>query len=97
MNGMARKTDGGVNEQSQEVLTKLDAIIRLLALQLTAQRGTVDAIRLLGRAGLDRNLIADVCQTTPNTVSVRLSEAKKNPKKSRPRVRRETGHGDREE
>jgi CRP-like cAMP-binding protein len=72
-------------EENQQVAEKLDALIRLVALQLVADKGTVEGIRLLGRAGLDRNLIAQVVGTTPGTVSVRLAEAKKSSaRKSRP-------------
>jgi hypothetical protein len=73
---------GGNNESA--VAEKLDVLIRLVALQLIADKGTVDGIRLLGRAGLDRNLIARVVGTTPGTVSVRLSEAKR-PKRRKAR------------
>jgi DNA-directed RNA polymerase specialized sigma24 family protein len=62
---------------SDPAATRLDAVIRLLAIQLTAGLNTVEAILLLDRAGLDRGVIAEVCQTTPNTVHARISEARR--------------------
>ena len=64
-------------KHSQSVLEKMDVITRLLAANLVGDKSQTDAIRQLGRMGLDRNLIADVTGAAPATVSVRLSEAKK--------------------
>lgn len=59
---------------------KMDALIRLTALQVLGERTGAEAIALLGRAGLDNDLIAEIVGTTPATVRGALS-----------RVRRRTG------
>lgn len=57
---------------------KLDQLITLTALQLTTPiEKKSDKILLLGQAGMDRNLIASICDTTPHSVSVTLSAARK--------------------
>lgn len=56
--------------------SKLDQMIRLAALQMTSGIKQTLAIELLASAGLDRRLIADLLNTTPNTVSVTLSTSK---------------------
>lgn len=58
---------------------KLDLIIRLLAMPLVAGRRKSEAIIILSQKGMDRNLIATICETTPHTVSVVLSGARKKP------------------
>jgi hypothetical protein len=62
---------------------KIDLLIRLLGARCVEGKTTTDAIRMLGRLGLDRPEIATICDTTPNTVSVRLSEARKKSQSSR--------------
>ena len=63
---------------------KMDVVARLLALQVCMQLRSGDKkeekkkqIEMLSASGLDRNAIAAVVGTTPGTVSVRQSEAKK--------------------
>jgi len=56
---------------------KLDQMLRLTALQVTAGLKQTLAIQLLAAAGFDRRLIAELLDTTPNTVSVTLSTSKK--------------------
>ena len=75
-------------EDLEQIARKLDAVVRLLALQMTDGLKTVEKIRLLGRAGLDRKLIADLAGTSPDAVSVRLAEFKR--QQSRPATRRPT-------
>jgi hypothetical protein len=60
----------------ERIESKLDQIIRLLALRVAGEVKQGEAILLLGAAGLDRNLIAGLLKTTPNTVSVTLSTSK---------------------
>jgi len=62
---------------------KIDVLIRLLGARCVEGKTTTDAIQMLGRLGLDRPEIATICDTTPNTVSVRLSEAKRKSQSSR--------------
>jgi len=65
---------------SDEILTqineKLEQLVRLTAANSVKGMKQADAIVVLGAAGLDRNLIAMLLGTTPNTVSVRLSQVK---------------------
>jgi predicted transcriptional regulator len=54
-------TDAEINE-------KLDALIRLTAIQLLGERTGAEAIALLARANLNNELIAELVGTTPATV-----------------------------
>lgn len=57
---------------------KLDTIIRILALSVTADCASLkDKAVLLSRVGLTPKDIASLCDTTPNTVSVALSGARR--------------------
>jgi len=60
----------------KEISQKLDQLVALVAASAVKGLKPTEAILLLGAARLDRNLIAQIVGTTPNTVSVRLSEAK---------------------
>ncbi len=61
--------------------TKLDTLIRLIALDVTGELKSVkERAILLNKAGLAPREIAILCDTTPNTVSVALSTAKKDAK-----------------
>ena len=61
----------------KEVERKLDILIRLVASTVGTGLSVGERAPMLQRAGLDRNSIAAVCNTTPASVSVRLTEAKK--------------------
>ena len=56
---------------------QLDSLIRLTALQLMGDRSGVEAIALLGRAGLANEVIAELVGTTPATVRAALSRARR--------------------
>lgn len=60
---------------------KIDTLIKLLAISVTPDTLSLSerAVRL-SRAGLAPKEIAEICQTTPNTVSVMLSKAKRGKK-----------------
>jgi DNA-binding CsgD family transcriptional regulator len=77
------------NEQDvlERIESKLDQILRIAALQMTAGLKQTAAIKGLAAAGFDRNLIAELLDTTPNTVSVTLSTLKRSKAKqsSKPR------------
>jgi DNA-binding CsgD family transcriptional regulator len=61
---------------------KFDSMIKLLAMLLTSEEQTVrEKAILLSRAGLSAKDIAALCDTTPNTISVALSNAKKEKKR----------------
>lgn len=71
-----------------ELSTKIDALIQVLA--ITTQKENVlkgktkaGQIKLLSDLGLPRTVIAWIVGTTPETVSVRLSEIKSKAKKSK--------------
>lgn len=59
-----------------EISKKLDSLMVLVAMFVIKGMKPNEAILTLNAAGLDRNVIAELVGTTPNTVSVRLSEAK---------------------
>ena len=68
-------------EQLAAIDNKLDQLIRLAAQYMSASCETKnECILLLGQAGLDRSMIAEICETSPNAVSVALSIAKKKAK-----------------
>jgi hypothetical protein len=56
--------------------SKLDQMLRLIALRTTGGLKQGPAIQLLAAAGFERKVIADLLNTTPNTVSVTLSTSK---------------------
>jgi hypothetical protein len=63
---------------------KLDKITRFLAYLVAAKHNNLqDRASTLNRFGLTRTEIACICDTTPNTISVRLTESKKRPKSKR--------------
>lgn len=72
---MARITSKDTHED--QVIKRLDGITRLLALHVTSGMKTVERINYLAKAGFDRVTIAEIAGTSPDAVSVRLSEAKR--------------------
>ena len=75
----------------ERIDTKLDTIIRLLASRSIEGKGKTEAILTLGALGLDMNLIAEIVGTTPGTVGVRLSEARKKSKSQGEKATEEAG------
>jgi DNA-directed RNA polymerase specialized sigma24 family protein len=69
------------DEPLRGIEDKLDVVIKLLALNIVSDARPLreNALRLQ-RAGLAPRDIAALCGTTPNTVSVLLSTAKRNSK-----------------
>jgi DNA-binding NarL/FixJ family response regulator len=67
-------TDGVASEISK----KLDRLIRLTAISVLGDKPQRKQIELLGRSGLAAKDIATLVGTTANTVSVTLSQIKKN-------------------
>ena len=65
------------DEILRSIDTKLDAIIRLLAVGRIEGKNKTEAIMTLGALGLDPNLISEIVDTTPGTVHTRLSEARR--------------------
>jgi DNA-binding NarL/FixJ family response regulator len=63
-----------------EIDKKLSLIIKLLGQLVIAETSQTEAIVKLNRLGLDRNSIAEIMGTSPQAVSVRISEAKRKKK-----------------
>jgi hypothetical protein len=63
--------------------SKLDQMLRLVALQSAHEMKQAEAIQLLDAAGFERRVIAELLETTPNTVSVTLSTSKAKGKAAR--------------
>ena len=71
-------TDG-----EQQIAVKLDTLIRLVAVGVCGDRPQVEKIAMLSGAGLQPKAIAEILGTTPNTVSVSLSNLRKQGRTSR--------------
>jgi hypothetical protein len=72
-------------------LTTMARSMATLAMHLVvgeAPRNDTKRIRFLSALGLDRNAVADLLGTTPQTVSTRLTEARRGPTPRRRRTRR---------
>lgn len=52
----------------KEISDKLDLVLRVLSIQVAADKGTTERARLLKLAGLDNQTIADVLNTSPETI-----------------------------
>ncbi len=71
---------------------KLDVVARLLAYLVAAQHENLEQRAVaLNSLGLSAAEIARVCNTTRNTISVRLAEAKKKPKRKQSKRARKLG------
>lgn len=69
-------------KQFNEIASKIDTVIRLLALNFVKDLGVQkDKIMALSLLGFSSSEIAKLLETSSNTVSVALSEAKKKSKK----------------
>ncbi|WKZ70870.1 MAG: hypothetical protein QY331_06355 [Melioribacteraceae bacterium] len=66
---------------NEEILSEIKKMNKLLAIDLTRELKTDEKFELLSNAGFQPKEIADICNTTPNTVSVALSRAKSKRKK----------------
>jgi CRP-like cAMP-binding protein len=64
-------------DECKRLESKVDLLIRLLAMNSIRGMAKVGAIVFLHRVGMDRRDIADLCGTTPEAVSVRVSEARR--------------------
>lgn len=65
------------DENYSELNKKIDVLIQLIAYQLTDGMTITDAAPLLNRLGMETSSIAIVLDSTTNTVSARISEAKR--------------------
>ncbi len=63
------KTTRMAKTTEERVLTLLEQILRVLAIQAASERASItDGARMLKLAGLDNQTIAEVLNTTPATV-----------------------------
>ncbi len=62
-----------MHDDANLIADKLDQLIRLVAIALVENKKQRDQIRLLALAGVKPARIADILGTTPNTVSVTVS------------------------
>jgi len=70
--------DGGKTMDSEEILERLDLIIKLLAMNVMKGEETQkEKIIQLSKLGLQPKEIANILNTTANTVRVALSNARK--------------------
>lgn len=61
---------------------KLDILIKVVSIQVGADKSTTERARLLKMAGLDNRTIADVLNTSPNTISVLTANLRTQRRKS---------------
>lgn len=74
-----------MSDNNQEMLHRLDILIRLVASGVCAGRSQKEKIAILGAAGLGSREIAEFLGTTTNTVSVALSSLRRESRRpSRP-------------
>ena len=64
-------------EETETIIKKLDTLVQLVAVAVTEGRKQADQIRLLALAGFKASQIAQILGTTRNTVSVALSNLRR--------------------
>jgi hypothetical protein len=62
--------------KEDEIIEKLDLILKVLAIQVGGDKNTGERVHLLRVAGLDNNTIAEVLETSPNVVRALASQFK---------------------
>src|ERR1039458_8388250 len=65
------------DEQFNLLTNRIEGILKLLAVQTVSGKKAGEAAALLERAGLDRKMIAEVLNTSPDSVRALLSQNKK--------------------
>ncbi len=58
------------------IIEKLDQILKVLAIEVANDKNTGERVHLLKIAGLDNQTIADILETSPNTVKALASQHK---------------------
>lgn len=58
------------------IIEKLDQILKVIAIQIANDKNTGERVHLLKVAGLDNQTIADILETSVNTVKVLASQHK---------------------
>jgi len=61
----------------QSIDRKLDVLLKLTAAILVSDKKLSEGAPLLAACGVDRQIIADLYSTTPDSASVQISKAKK--------------------
>ena len=69
-------------KQFNELIKRLDKLVRIVALSSTKGYTSTEKISLLSQAGFGPKEIADIIGTTQNVVNVRLSEIRKRREKN---------------
>jgi DNA-directed RNA polymerase specialized sigma24 family protein len=64
-------------DAGRKIEAKLDVIIRLLAAPLVQGKKQAESVQALAALGLERTDIAAICNTSPDAVRARLSEARR--------------------
>jgi len=65
----------------EKILEKLDKILRVLSLQVAADKSITERARLLKMAGIDNKTIAKVLNTSEASVRALISQSRKGVKK----------------
>lgn len=69
-----------MGKTDEEILKRLDQLTKLKAIQLSAGKNKSESIPLLAKAGFSAIDIAELLDTTPNTVHVALHHSRKKSK-----------------
>jgi len=72
-----KRGDSVEAKQFDQLMRKLDTVIRIVALSSMRDLTSTEKIALLSHAGLAPKEIAEIIGTTQNVVNVRLSELRK--------------------
>lgn len=70
----------------EQILERLDQILKVLSLSVAADQSLTERVRLLKLAGLDNQTAANVLGTTPNAVRALQSNTRDRPKKKKARA-----------
>lgn len=65
-----------------ELGEKLDVLIKVISIQVGADKSTTERARLLKMAGLDNHTIASILNTSANTISVLTANLRSERKKA---------------
>jgi transposase len=77
-----------MTDVDSEILGRLDVILRVLALQVAADKGITERARLLKLAGMDNRSIAEVLNTSDATVRTLTANLRRRPSRAVQRRRR---------
>ena len=72
-----------MNEDTREIVERLDRLTNLVAIGLLGGKTQREQIRLLSKGGFPPREIAELIGTTPNTVRVELTAIRKVNKKTK--------------